>query len=67
MACSTNLFSEKETNNCMTETIALRITKEGLTDFIETDMRKVHTAVGRNCGKCAIENKTCAMCNPKPL
>ncbi|KAH3875656.1 uncharacterized protein LOC127869452 [Dreissena polymorpha] len=56
MANSYNMFNEQETNNWIKASLALTITKNGLTNFIEAEMRKVQATVGRSCGKCAMEN-----------
>ncbi|KAH3824906.1 hypothetical protein DPMN_126765 [Dreissena polymorpha] len=56
MAASTNIFAEKETNNWFKACLALICTKEGLTNFIGTELQRVHAAVGGNCGNCSIEN-----------
>ncbi|KAH3857214.1 hypothetical protein DPMN_099819 [Dreissena polymorpha] len=42
----TKIFADKETNNWFKACIALNVTKEGLTNFVENTMKKVHTALG---------------------
>ncbi|KAH3824868.1 hypothetical protein DPMN_126722 [Dreissena polymorpha] len=67
MAASTNIFTEKETNNWFKVCLALNCTKEGLTNFIEKELQRVHAAVGGSCGNCSIENlmscPTPGLCN----
>ncbi|XP_052219511.1 uncharacterized protein LOC127836904 isoform X2 [Dreissena polymorpha] len=56
MASDTNIFTEKHTNNWFKACIALNFTKEGLTDFVLTELHNVQTLVGRCCGQCFIQN-----------
>ncbi|KAH3857190.1 hypothetical protein DPMN_099793 [Dreissena polymorpha] len=42
----TKIFADKETNNWFKAFIALNVTKEGLTNFVENTMKKVHAALG---------------------
>ncbi|KAH3812554.1 hypothetical protein DPMN_140989 [Dreissena polymorpha] len=55
MAANTTIFSDKETNNWFKMCVALNMTKEGLTNFVETIINKVHAALGSSCGLCSIE------------
>ncbi|KAH3857184.1 hypothetical protein DPMN_099786 [Dreissena polymorpha] len=41
----TKIFADKETNNWFKACIALNVTKEGLTNFVENTMKKVHAAL----------------------
>ncbi|XP_052270121.1 uncharacterized protein LOC127871354 isoform X2 [Dreissena polymorpha] len=43
----TKIFADKETNNWFKACIALSVTKEGLTNFVENTMKKVHAALGK--------------------
>ena len=69
MAASTNIFIDKETNNWFKACIALNVTKEGLTNFVEKTMKKVHAAIGSSCGQCYIEQlfpcSTQGLCNKR--
>ncbi|KAH3799180.1 hypothetical protein DPMN_152786 [Dreissena polymorpha] len=56
MAANTDLFTDKEAINWFKACIALNITKDGLTNFLNSELQKVHSAVGTSCGKCCIEN-----------
>ncbi|KAH3798598.1 uncharacterized protein LOC127837667 [Dreissena polymorpha] len=64
MAANTHLFGDKETNNWFKACIGLNVTKEGLINFLCTELQKVHTVVGRSCGNCPIENLI--QCPTKP-
>ncbi|KAH3799229.1 uncharacterized protein CXorf38-like isoform X3 [Dreissena polymorpha] len=55
MATNINLFTDKEATNWFKACIALNVTKEGLTNFLEKELQKVHSVVGTSCGKCCIE------------
>ncbi|KAH3802518.1 hypothetical protein DPMN_156196 [Dreissena polymorpha] len=55
MAANTKIFADEETNNWFKACIALSVTKEGLTQFIENTIKKVHAAIGSSCGQCSIE------------
>ncbi|KAH3718520.1 uncharacterized protein LOC127856012 [Dreissena polymorpha] len=52
----TNVFTDTETNNWFKACIALNVTKEGLADFVETQLQQAHISVGNGCGNCCIEN-----------
>ncbi|KAH3777867.1 hypothetical protein DPMN_179315 [Dreissena polymorpha] len=69
MAATTNIFKDKETNNWFKACIALNVTKEGLTNFVEMTMKKVHAAIGSSCGQCTIEQlfpcSTQGLCNKR--
>ncbi|KAH3857202.1 hypothetical protein DPMN_099806 [Dreissena polymorpha] len=41
----TKIFADKETNSWFKACIALNVTKEGLTKFVENTMKKVHAAL----------------------
>ncbi|KAH3717214.1 uncharacterized protein LOC127856046 [Dreissena polymorpha] len=56
MATNTNIFIDKETNNWFKACIALNVTKEGLTNFVETEIKHVHNSIGRSCGNCCTQN-----------
>ncbi|KAH3770997.1 hypothetical protein DPMN_172297, partial [Dreissena polymorpha] len=56
MAADTNIFTDKQTNNWFKACIALNLTKDGLTDFVLTELLNVQTIVGRSCGQCFIQN-----------
>ncbi|XP_052231770.1 uncharacterized protein LOC127845103 isoform X2 [Dreissena polymorpha] len=56
MAADTNIFTDKQTNNWFKACIALSLTKDGLTDFVVTELLNVQTIVGRSCGQCFIQN-----------
>ncbi|XP_052245526.1 uncharacterized protein LOC127854502 [Dreissena polymorpha] len=56
MAANTNIFTEKQTNNWFKAYIALNWTKEGLTDFVVTELLNVQKTVGSSCGQCFIQN-----------
>ncbi|KAH3720781.1 hypothetical protein DPMN_063685 [Dreissena polymorpha] len=56
MAVTTNIFADKQTNNWFKACIALNVTKEGLAHFVDTEIKKVQTAVGKSCGNCCTEN-----------
>ncbi|XP_052233056.1 uncharacterized protein LOC127845917 [Dreissena polymorpha] len=56
MAADTNIFTDKQTNNWFKACIALNLTKDGLTDFVVTELLNVQTKVGRSCGQCFIQN-----------
>ncbi|XP_052267291.1 uncharacterized protein LOC127869057 isoform X2 [Dreissena polymorpha] len=56
MAANTHLIGDKETNNWFKACIGLNVTKEGLTNFLCTELQKVHTVFGISCGNCPIEN-----------
>ncbi|KAH3826250.1 hypothetical protein DPMN_128146 [Dreissena polymorpha] len=56
MAADTNIFTDKQTNNWFKACIALNLTKDGLTDFVVTELLNVQTIVGRSCGHCFIQN-----------
>ncbi|KAH3853866.1 uncharacterized protein LOC127875418 [Dreissena polymorpha] len=56
MATNSNVFTDKETNNWFKACIALNVTKEGLTNFVDKEIKKVHNAIGRSCGNCLTEN-----------
>jgi hypothetical protein len=55
MAAGTNIFTDKQTNNWFKACIALNLTKDGLTDFVVTELLNVQTIVGRSCGQCFIQ------------
>ncbi|KAH3735606.1 hypothetical protein DPMN_042142 [Dreissena polymorpha] len=55
MASNINVFIDEETNNWFKACLALNITKEGLANFVDTELQKFHTAVGTSCGNCSIE------------
>ncbi|KAH3897480.1 hypothetical protein DPMN_021668 [Dreissena polymorpha] len=50
------LFEDQQTNNWVKACIALTVTKGGLVWFVETEMKKVHAAVGKSCGTCNMAN-----------
>ncbi|XP_052253115.1 uncharacterized protein LOC127859649 [Dreissena polymorpha] len=56
MASYTHVFTDKETTNWFKSCMALKITKEGLGHFVDSEIQSVHRAVGRSCGQCSIEN-----------
>ncbi|KAH3782859.1 hypothetical protein DPMN_160779 [Dreissena polymorpha] len=56
MAATTNIFTEKQTNNWFKACIALNVTKKGLTNFVVYELQNVQNAVGTSCGQCSIEN-----------
>ncbi|KAH3697994.1 hypothetical protein DPMN_085507 [Dreissena polymorpha] len=56
MAATTNAFTDKDTNNWFKAYIALNITKEGLTNFVLSELHIVLNAVGISCGQCSIAN-----------
>ncbi|XP_052223469.1 uncharacterized protein LOC127839224 [Dreissena polymorpha] len=56
MAANTSIFTDKQTNNWFKACIALNLTKDGLTDFVVTELLNVQTIVGRSCGQCFIQN-----------
>lgn len=58
MASNNNIFTDKQTNNWFKACIALNLTKEGLTDFVVTELLNVQNRVGRSCGQCYIQNLT---------
>ncbi|KAH3824608.1 hypothetical protein DPMN_126445 [Dreissena polymorpha] len=64
MATNTKLFTDKETNNCIKASIALYVTKQGLTNFLDTQLQNVHSIVGRSCGNCTIEKLIPCPTNP---
>ncbi|KAH3710715.1 hypothetical protein DPMN_070208 [Dreissena polymorpha] len=64
MAANTNLFADKETNNWFKACIGLNVTKQGLTNFLCTELQKLHTVVGSSCGKCPIEQLIPCPTNP---
>ncbi|XP_052275815.1 uncharacterized protein LOC127875047 [Dreissena polymorpha] len=64
MAANTHLIDDKETNNWFKAVIGLKVTKEGLTNFLCAELQKVHTVVGRSCGNCPIENLIQCPTNP---
>ncbi|KAH3801168.1 hypothetical protein DPMN_154815 [Dreissena polymorpha] len=64
MATITNLFTDKETNNWFKASIALIVTKQGLTNFLDTQLQNVHAIVGRSCGNCTIEKLIPCPTNP---
>ncbi|KAH3870973.1 hypothetical protein DPMN_034167 [Dreissena polymorpha] len=47
MAADTNIFTDKQTNNWFKACISLNLTKDGLTDFVVTELLNVQTIVGR--------------------
>ncbi|XP_052228907.1 uncharacterized protein LOC127843119 isoform X4 [Dreissena polymorpha] len=55
MAANTNLFTDKETTNWFKASIALNVAKQGLTNFLDTQLQNVHAVVGKSCGNCPIE------------
>ncbi|KAH3813077.1 hypothetical protein DPMN_143940 [Dreissena polymorpha] len=55
MATNSNMFTDNETNNWIKACLALIITKEGLLNFLNTELQKFHSAVGISCGYCSIE------------
>ncbi|KAH3797120.1 hypothetical protein DPMN_150695 [Dreissena polymorpha] len=55
MAANTNLLTDKETNNWFKASIALNVTKQGLTNFLTTELHNVHIVVGRSCGNCPFQ------------
>ena len=55
MAAVTNVLNDKETNNWLKASFALNVTKQGLVNFVETELRNIHAVVGRSCGNCHIE------------
>ncbi|XP_052220832.1 uncharacterized protein LOC127837636 [Dreissena polymorpha] len=55
MATNTNLFADKETNNWIKASLALNVTKQGFTNFLDTELQNVHANVGKSCGNCPIE------------
>ncbi|XP_052222394.1 uncharacterized protein LOC127838604 isoform X2 [Dreissena polymorpha] len=61
--------TDKEINNWFKACIAINITKVGLTNFVKTEMQKVHVSVGKSCGICSIENvmscPTSGLCKKK--
>ncbi|XP_052221835.1 uncharacterized protein LOC127838251 isoform X2 [Dreissena polymorpha] len=69
MAANTNIFSDKETNNWFKMCVALNITKEGLANFVENTIKKVHAPLGSSCGLCSIEQlmpcPTQGLCNKR--
>ncbi|KAH3698013.1 hypothetical protein DPMN_085528 [Dreissena polymorpha] len=69
MATTTKIFTEKETNNWFKACIALNMAKEGLTNFVVTELKNVLNAVGISCGQCSIENlmpcPTQGLCNKR--
>ncbi|KAH3709112.1 hypothetical protein DPMN_068573 [Dreissena polymorpha] len=71
MAANTNLFTDKETTNWFKASIALNVAKQGLTNFLDTQLQNVHAVVGRSCGNCQIEKlipcPTNPYCNRKKL
>ncbi|KAH3798599.1 hypothetical protein DPMN_152199 [Dreissena polymorpha] len=64
MAANTHLFGDKKTNNWFKAYIGLNVTMERLTNFLCTELQKVHTVVGRSCGNCPIVNLI--QCPTKP-
>ncbi|KAH3797125.1 hypothetical protein DPMN_150700 [Dreissena polymorpha] len=64
MATNTNLFTDKETNNWCKASIALNVTKQGLTEFLDKALQNVYAAVGRSCGNCPIEKLIPCPTNP---
>ncbi|KAH3788274.1 hypothetical protein DPMN_166409 [Dreissena polymorpha] len=56
MASYTHVFADEETKNWFKAFIALQITKEGLTEFVDKETQKIHSIVGKGCGNCFIEN-----------
>ncbi|KAH3799053.1 hypothetical protein DPMN_152656 [Dreissena polymorpha] len=64
MAAYTNLLGDKETINWFKACIGLNITKEGLTNFLCTELQKLHAVVGRSCGNCPIEKLIQCPTNP---
>ncbi|KAH3781007.1 uncharacterized protein LOC127841945 isoform X1 [Dreissena polymorpha] len=55
MFANTNIFTDKETTNWFKACIALIVTKDGLSSFVESELQKIQTTVGRSCGNCSIE------------
>ncbi|KAH3705667.1 hypothetical protein DPMN_080744 [Dreissena polymorpha] len=55
MLANTNIFTDKETTNWFKACIALNVTKDGLSSFVEAELQKIHTTVGKSCGQCSIE------------
>ncbi|KAH3777844.1 hypothetical protein DPMN_179292 [Dreissena polymorpha] len=55
MAATANIFKDKEINNWFKACIGLNVTKEGLTNFVEMTIKKVHAAIGSSCGQCDIK------------
>ncbi|XP_052214916.1 uncharacterized protein LOC127833604 isoform X2 [Dreissena polymorpha] len=47
--------TDNETNNWFKACLALNITKEGLANFLVSELQKVHVTVGSSCGNCCIE------------
>ncbi|KAH3800489.1 hypothetical protein DPMN_154122 [Dreissena polymorpha] len=64
MACNTNIFTEKETNNWFKASIALNVKKDGLANFLNTQLQNVHAVVGKGCGNCPIEKLIPCPTNP---
>ncbi|KAH3691767.1 hypothetical protein DPMN_192298 [Dreissena polymorpha] len=56
MASYTHIFQNEETTNWFKACIALNITKKGLSSFVDQEIQKVHTAVGKGCGSCSMDN-----------
>ncbi|KAH3897476.1 hypothetical protein DPMN_021664 [Dreissena polymorpha] len=50
------LLEDQQTNNWVKACIALAIAKDGLVCFVETEIKKVHGAVGKSCGTCNMAN-----------
>ncbi|KAH3867870.1 hypothetical protein DPMN_031007 [Dreissena polymorpha] len=56
MASNTSIPTEKETQNWVKAILALNVTKDGLTKWVETELNKVQKTIGEGCGNCFIEN-----------
>ncbi|XP_052259412.1 uncharacterized protein LOC127863792 [Dreissena polymorpha] len=64
MAAKNNVFTDKETINWFNASKALNVAKQGLTNFLDTQLQNVHAAVGRSCGNCPIEKLIPCPTNP---
>ncbi|KAH3811686.1 uncharacterized protein LOC127833603 [Dreissena polymorpha] len=64
MAASTHMFTDKETNNWFKACLALNLTKEGLANFLKTELQKLQTAVGISCGNCSTQKLVLCPTNP---
>ncbi|KAH3797273.1 hypothetical protein DPMN_150850 [Dreissena polymorpha] len=64
MATNANLFTNKETNNWFKASLALNVTNQGLTNFLDTELQNVRAHVGRSCGNCPIEKLLPCPTNP---
>ncbi|KAH3849470.1 hypothetical protein DPMN_091873 [Dreissena polymorpha] len=47
MATSVNVFTDKKTNKWLKAYIALKLTKNSLAAFVETEIQKIHQSVGK--------------------